>query len=542
MTNGNPVLRVHPEDNVAVALKDLDKGDRLNVDGNEVVLREIVAGKHKFALNNLESGSEILMYGIMVGKAARKIQKGERISTENTTHDSRSYGIVDKSWQWRRPEIAEFANASFSGYQRKDGRAGTANHWIVVPLVFCENRNLQFMKDAMLTELGFGKGENYKQQVRELVQSYKREQLNEFLQPLTKPLFENIDGIKFLSHTMGCGGTAEDARSLCGLLAGYINHPNVAGATILSLGCQDAQVSILLEELDKRNPAIDKPILLFEQQAYGTERELLSRALEQTFNGLKEANECRRTAVPLSKLVIGVECGGSDGFSGLSANPAIGYVSDVIAALNGTVILSEFPELCGVEQDIIERCVSPSVADRFIQLQSAYAKKAESVGTGFYMNPSPGNIRDGLITDAMKSAGAVKKGGGSPVVGVLDYPEQVREPGLNLLCTPGSDVESTTAEVGSGANLVLFSTGLGTPTGNPIVPVIKISSNSRIAEKMHDIIDVDAGKIITGEEQIEDTGRRILSTCIEVASGRVQAKAVRNGQDDFIPWKRSISL
>jgi altronate hydrolase len=542
MTSGKPILKIHPKDNVAVALKDLDKGDRLHVDGADVVLKETVAGKHKFALHDLEKGNEVLMYGIMVGKATRRIQIGERISTENTAHDSRTYGIANREWQWNKPEVAEFANTHFLGYQRKDGKVGTANHWIVVPLVFCENRNLQFMKDAMLNELGFGKGDNYKLQVRELVQSYKKEQLNDFVPPPARPLFQNIDGIKFLSHTMGCGGTPEDARSLCGLLAGYINHPNVAGATILSLGCQDAQVNILLEEINKRNPTIDKPILLFEQQAYGTENVLLSRAIEQTFNGLKEANESRRTLVPVSKLVIGVECGGSDGFSGLSANPAIGYTSDVLAALNGTVILSEFPELCGVEQDIIERCVSPDIADRFIKLQNAYAEKARLVGTGFYMNPSPGNIRDGLITDAMKSAGAVKKGGGSPVRGVLDYPEQVSETGLNLLCTPGNDVESTTALVAAGANLILFSTGLGTPTGNPIVPVIKVSSNSKIAQSMHDIIDVDAGRIITGDEQIEETGKRLLHTCVEVASGRVQAKAVRNGQDDFIPWKRSISL
>lgn len=542
MTDRRPVLRIHPSDNVAVALTDLGKGERLRVDGNDVVLREQVDSKHKFALDDLETGSEIHMYGIMIGKAARKIQKGERISTENTRHDFREYGVVDKTSKWDKPDVSEFTNMSFDGFQRADGRVGTANHWIVVPLVFCENRNLQFMKDALLTELGFSKGDGYKLQVRELVQSYRRERLSDFLQPLSKPLFPNVDGIKFLGHTMGCGGTPEDARSLCGLLAGYINHPNVAGATVLSLGCQDAQLSILLEEMAKRNPLMDKPILQFEQQAYGTEKELLTRALEQTFNGLAEANENRRTPVPLSRLVIGVECGGSDGFSGLSANPAIGYVADVLAALNGTVILSEFPELCGVEQDLIERCVSPVVAKKFIQLQRAYAKKAELVGAGFHMNPSPGNIKDGLITDAMKSAGAVKKGGSSPVVDVLDYPEQVSVPGLNLLCTPGSDVESTTAEVGAGANLVLFSTGLGTPTGNPIVPVVKVSSNSRIAEKMHDIIDLDAGKIITGEETIEETGKRMLGMCIEIASGRVQAKAVRNGQDDFIPWKRTISL
>jgi altronate hydrolase len=542
MTNERVTLRIHPFDNVAVALQDLAKGARLDVDGASVVLKETVASKHKFAIDNLDAGSDIRMYGILVGRAVRKIQQGEQITTENIKHDSREYGTGTGKWQWTKPSVAEFSGTTFQGYKRKDGKVGTANHWIVVPLVFCENRNLQFMKEALVNELGFGKSDHYKLQVRELAQQYRKQQLNYYSHPALEPLFPNIDGIKFLGHTMGCGGTADDARSLCGLLAGYVNHPNVAGATILSLGCQDAQVSIFLEEIKKRNPTIDKPLLLFEQQAYGTESALLSRAIEQTFNGLKEANECRRTPVPLDKLVVGVECGGSDGFSGLSANPAIGYVSDVLAALNGTVILSEFPELCGVEQDIIERCVSPAVARRFIEIQSDYAKKAELAGTGFYMNPSPGNIRDGLITDAMKSAGAVRKGGSSPVVDVLDYPEPVTKPGLNLLCTPGSDVESTTALVGAGANLVLFSTGLGTPTGNPIVPVIKVSSNSRIAERMHDIIDVDAGKIITGDERIDDTGRRLLKTCVDVASGRVLAKAVQNGQDDFIPWKRSLSL
>jgi altronate hydrolase len=543
MMNGKSIVRIHPKDNVAVALKDLSKDEQLAVEGTEIALKENIPGKHKVALTNLEKGSEILMYGILVGKATRKIQKGEVLSTANTTHDSREYAIrkvVRPVWQ--PPVVSGFADLQFQGYRRKDGKVGTANYWIVVPLVFCENRNLAFMKDAMLDELGYTKGNNYKWQVRELVQSYKRTQLTDNYSLPSKPVFGNIDGIKFLNHTMGCGGTPEDARSLCGLLAGYINHPNVAGATVLSLGCQDAQVKILLEELDKRNPKIDKPILLFEQQAYGTENELLSRAIEQTFNGLIEVNENRRTSVPLSKLVIGVECGGSDGFSGISANPAIGFVSDMITALKGTVILSEFPELCGVEQDLIERCVSPDIAQQFIELQSAYAKKAEQVGTGFYMNPSPGNIKDGLITDAMKSAGAVKKGGESPVVDVLDYPEQVTKSGLNLLCTPGNDVESTTALVGAGANLILFSTGLGTPTGNPITPVIKVSSNSKVAMKMHDIIDVDAGKIISGEERVEETAKRILYRCMEVASGRVQSKAVQNGQDDFIPWKRGISL
>jgi altronate hydrolase len=211
-------------------------------------------------------------------------------------------------------------------------------------------------------------------------------------------------------------------------------------------------------------------------------------------------------------------------------------------ALGGSVILSEFPELCGVEQNLSDRCERVETAERFSQLMQTYAKRAEEAGSGFDMNPSPGNIKDGLITDAIKSAGAAKKGGTSPVVDVLDYPEMVTKPGLNLLCTPGNDVESTTAEVAAGANIVLFTTGLGTPTGNPIAPVVKLSTNTALFQKMHDIIDINTGTIIEGEETIEQAGERILDYVIQVASGEMEVAAVRHGQDDFIPWKRGVSL
>jgi altronate hydrolase len=355
-------------------------------------------------------------------------------------------------------------------------------------------------------------------------------------------LFPNVDGIKFLTHTGGCGGTRQDAEALCGLLAGYITHPNVAGATVLSLGCQNAQVDILLDEIKKRDAAFSKPLYILEQQKIGKESDLLSQAIKQTFAGLVKANEYKREPAPINKLCIGLECGGSDGFSGISANPAIGYTSDLLVAAGGSVILSEFPELCGVEQELSDRCVNNETAQRFGQLMKTYGERAKAAGSGFDMNPSPGNIKDGLITDAIKSAGAAKKGGTSPVVAVLDYPELVTKPGLNLLCTPGNDVESTTAEVGSGATVVLFTTGLGTPTGNPIAPVVKIASNTILYNKMSDIIDVNTGSIIEGEETIEQAGERILDYIIKVASGEVQVSAVRHGQDDFIPWKRGISL
>jgi len=301
-------------------------------------------------------------------------------------------------------------------------------------------------------------------------------------------------------------------------------------------------VSILEEEIKKRSPEFSKPMYILEQQKVGKESEFLSLAIKQTFAGLILANQQERKPAPLSKLCIGLECGGSDGFSGISANPAIGYTSDLLVALGGSVILSEFPELCGVEQNLSDRCADVETAERFSTLMRTYNDRAKAVGSGFDMNPSPGNIRDGLITDAIKSAGAAKKGGTSPVAAVLDYPEKVTKPGLNLLCTPGNDVESTTAEVAAGANLVLFTTGLGTPTGNPVAPVVKIASNTALFERMRDIIDINTGTVIEGKETIPQAGSRILDFVIGVASGEIEIAAVRHVQDDFIPWKRGVSL
>jgi altronate hydrolase len=269
---------------------------------------------------------------------------------------------------------------------------------------------------------------------------------------------------------------------------------------------------------------------------------MLSDAIRQTFFGVAEANQSQRTPAELARLCVGLKCGGSDGFSGLSANPAIGHTADLLIALGGRTILSEFPELCGVEQELINRCTSKEVAARFAQLMRDYNARAKSVGSGFEMNPAPGNIRDGLITDAMKSAGAAKKGGTSPVAAVLDYPEYSTQPGLHLQCTPGNDVECVTAQVGAGASIVLFTTGLGTPTGNPIAPVVKLATNSNLAERMADIIDIDTGAIISGTKTVEQMGEEILDLVIQVASGETKTKAELNSQNDFIPWKRGVSL
>lgn len=544
------VLKINPADTVWVALTDLPAGETINCNGNKVTLRHTIPAKHKFTEHTLQPGEAIIMYGVVVGKAITTISAGDAITTQNVKHEAAPYAGRTKTVTWQPPDVSPWLNKTFMGYPRPDGQAGTVNYWIVVPLVFCENRNVNVIREAFEEALGFGKHNVYKNYVQELVHLYRNGEENKipgtslrtFEATTQQKLFPNLDGIKFLTHEGGCGGTRQDSDALCALLAGYINNPNVAGATVLSLGCQHAQASILRQQLQQHNPNFAKPLLVFEQQTEGTEQELLARAIRETFLALTEVNKQTRQPMPLSKLVVGLECGGSDGFSGISANPAIGHTSDLIAALGGATILSEFPELCGVEQELINRTVNDNVANRFTQLMKAYSRAAESVGSGFDMNPSPGNIKDGLITDAMKSAGAAKKGGTSPITNVLDYGEYVKTSGLTLLCTPGNDVESTTAMAGAGANVMLFTTGLGTPTGNPVVPVIKLSSNTKLAQKMPDIIDINCGPIISGEKTIDQLGAEILDFIIEVASGRIKPRAVQLQQDDFIPWKRGVSL
>ena len=547
MTDMQKVLKLDPRDNVLVALTTLAANQPVTYAGTTYVPPTDVPAKFKFVEHEMPMGSEVIMYGVIVGKVREPIPAGGVVTTRNLQHDASSYSTTRTPRPWSPPDVTSWQNRTFLGYHRADGQVGTRNYWLVLPLVFCENRNVELLREAIVVELGYRKPNAYRRQVRDLIRhrhpsNASTSEADAAIDAATNPIFSNVDGVRFLFHEGGCGGTRQDARALCGLLAGYIQHPNVAGATVLSLGCQNAEISILLEEIRKRDPQATKPVLIFDQQALGLETNMLGRAIDQTFSALEQANTARRSPAPLTKLTVGLKCGGSDGFSGISANPALGEVSDMLAALGGKSILSEFPELCGAEQGLIDRSVSQPIADRFVELMTTYAARAKAVHSGFEMNPSPGNIRDGLITDAMKSAGAARKGGTSPVVDVLDYPEVATTPGLSLLCTPGNDVECVTAQVGAGANIVLFTTGMGTPTGNAITPVLKVATNTQMATRMADIIDVDAGSIITGDSTIQQVANDILETMIDVASGRRHTKAELNGQYDFIPWKRGISL
>lgn len=535
MSNSQKILCIHPDDSMLVALVDLVPGEVVVWEGESVIICTAVKGKHKFARKAFAVGELLVLYGVPVGKATQPIRRGEAVTTENLEHYAAEVELADSvPYQWTAPEVSRFDGLTFPGVVRADGRVGTANYWLIFPLVFCENRNVEHLRNALEGPLGYTSND---------LAAFTLSLLGEDMEapkPVVRP-FPNLDGVRIITHAGGCGGTRADARSLCKILAAYADHPNVAGITVFSLGCQNAQIKMFQEALTLQNPHFDKPCLIYEQQAWDSEQAMMKAVLQDTLSNLKAANNVLRQPVPLSHLKIGVKCGGSDGFSGISANPVMGQVSDMVVALGGSSILAEFPELCGVEASLIERCESDDDKRRFLTLMRDFEARAEAVGAHFADNPSPGNIRDGLITDAMKSAGAAKKGGTSPIISVLDYGEQTDKPGLALLCTPGGDVESVTGIVASGANVVLFSTGLGTPTGNPIVPVLKISSNSRIANRLTDMIDFDCGPVIDGAP-VPEIANQLLDMVVAVAGGEYKTKADRLQQYDFIFWKRDISL
>ena len=536
-SDNSKVLCIQPEDDMLVALVDLNSGEVVEWQGESYLIQTPVPRKHKFARRSFAQGEVLKLYGVPVGKALSPIRRGEAVTTDNLTHYAAEVEIgVGEPYQWSAPWVGDYAQQTFQGVVRADGRVGTANYWLIFPLVFCENRNVEQLQRALEKSLGYANDD-----LTQFAQSLLNLDSTKSTETVTRP-FPHVDGVRMISHNGGCGGTRADARALCKVLAAYADHPNVAGVTVFSLGCQNAQISMFQEELKKLNPTFDKPCLIYEQQQWqGGEQAMMKQVLQDTLAQLAVANQVRRQPVPLSHLKIGVKCGGSDGFSGISANPTMGYVSDMVVALGGASVLAEFPELCGVEANLIERCVDDEDKRRFLGLMREFEAKAEAVGTHFADNPSPGNIRDGLITDAMKSAGAAKKGGTSPIVSVLNYGQLMDKPGLSLLCTPGNDVESVTGMVAAGANVVLFSTGLGTPTGNPIVPVLKIASNSKVANKLNELIDFDCGPVVEGQP-IPEVAKNLLNQVIDTASGHYQAKADRLAQHDFIFWRQDISL
>ena len=546
------IQQIHPVDDAIVALQTLHAGQHVATEARGWTVREEIPAKHKFAARDFKDGDKVTMYGVTVGRTRGPVSEGALLTTENLVHAADPF-VPERGLQgWNPPDVQQWRGRTFQGFKRSDGRAGTANLWLVVPLVFCENRNIAVMQSALNRALGYHRNSPYESYAQDLVANWLKHgeagalegvSLGAGQRGLPQPLFPNVGGVKFLQHTFGCGGTRQDSDALCALIAGYLNNPNVAGATVLSLGCQHAQIAILEREIARQNRGFNKPLAVFEQQKAKSENDMLEKAMRATFAGVAAANLFEREPCPISQLTVGVKCGGSDGFSGISANPVVGRLSDLLCASGGASVLSEFPELCGAEQDLCRRCETPELAQRFAECMSEYDAQARACGSGFDMNPSPGNIRDGLITDAIKSAGAATKGGSAPIVDVLDYGSPaVKRGGVSLLYAPGNDVECTTAMAGSGCNLILFTTGLGTPTGNPICPTLKISTNTELAQRMPDIIDFDTGALIRGEKTLQGLAEELLEFSLRTASGEHVPKAVELGQDDFIPWKRGVSL
>lgn len=564
-----PFLLLDPADDLVVALRHLPAGTRCALPEGELLLPQEVPAKHKFFRRAVEAGDIVRMYGVTVGRVHGVLPKGALVTTANLHHAVDETPDVDarEPYHWTPPALPPELPTTFEGFYRSTGEVGTANLWLVVPLVFCENRNVEALREALETQLGYRSAIGPRFDLSALVGAQRGGQFTGYAAvgindvALREPpprVFPNVEGIRFLTHEGGCGGTRADSDRLVDLVAAYLVHPNVAGATVLSLGCQNAQAPQLVARLaalgatpslSRVSPGIDaghyggRPLVIAEQQgATDGEPQFLAEVLRQTFLGLAEAERTERRPAPVRHLSLGLECGGSDGFSGISANPLLGRVSDWLVGLSGRSILAEFPELNGVEGALIRRCERGEDARRFRSLMRDYGAAAERAGSGFAYNPSPGNIREGLITDAMKSAGAARKGGTAPIAGVHDYTEIPSRPGLHLLCTPGNDVESTTALAASGATLIAFTTGLGTPTGNPLAPTLKVSSNSRLAETHADLIDFDAGQLIGGRVSREALAGLFWRKLIDTASGRYVPKATRLGQFDFIPWRRDLSL
>ncbi|WP_353244527.1 altronate dehydratase family protein [Providencia sp.] len=528
------ILRIDESDNLIVALKDLQAGEVYHWGNEEIALVTDVKAKHKFALEAVPVDGVVSMYGTAVGKATQPIAKGEAITVNNIRHYAAPVSLEnDSPYEWKAPDVSTYENRTFQGYVRDDGRVGTANYWLIFPLVFCENRNVTKLTDALNDALGY---------TNNSLKSFALDLTAGTQAPTAKPkLFPHIEGVRCITVTSGCGGATSDSKTMCDVLAAYADHPNVIGITVFSLGCEKAQRKMFKESLAARNPNFDKPALYFRQQEWNSEEEMMQTALKQTYECMKAVKPQSRRDVPLSHLKLGVKCGASDGFSGISGNPAMGLVSDWLVTLGGASGLAEFPELCGAEGDMVKRCVSFDDKKKFLELMDRYEKTANFFNTTIADNPSPGNIADGLITDAIKSTGAAKKGGTSPISAVCDYAEPMPERGLSLVCTPGNDVDAVTGLVAAGCNVVIFSTGLGTPTGNPIVPVLKISTNSAIAERLSDMIDYDCGPIIDGVP-LPTISQGLFERVIETASGDYQVKADRLEQFDFLLWKRSLDL
>ncbi|MBI4876927.1 MAG: altronate dehydratase [Acidobacteria bacterium] len=490
----NLAILLHAGDTVAIARVSLAAGRRIRVREVEIELRDAVPAGHKVALEAVAAGGAIRRYGERIGRAARPIAAGEHVHTHNVAFEETAFDFDFPARELPLP-VAPADGPSFLGYPRAGGRAGTRNYIAVVAASNCGAHTVELV-----------------------ARSYDHESLP-----------ANVDGVVAFPHDHGCGmAIGPDSEQLRRTLAGVLDHPNVSAAVLVGLGCEVNQV-------DQYLGAGDRLAGLTLQSSGGT-RGTVEAARRQIARFLERAAAETRVSMPASKIVLGLNCGGSDSFSGITANPALGHCSDRLAALAGTPVLAETPEIVGAEHLLVRRARNREVAERLLGYIEKYRKYLECFGESFDDNPSPGNKDGGLTNILEKSLGAVAKGGTSPLMDAVDFAERIRTPGLVFMNTPGYDPPSLAGLAAGGVNVIAFTSGRGSAIGFPTVPVIKISSNTAAWRAMRENIDINAGRIADGEATIAQVGREIFDFVLRVASGE-RAAAERFGHREFVPWR-----
>jgi altronate hydrolase len=497
-TAENSAIHLHPSDNVAIARVPIAPGQLLQVEGNRFEARTSIPAGHKVALMRIEPGEHIYRYGQRIGLASRVIEPGEHIHTQNVTFEEIEFAYEFPTDE--KPFAAPPANMpTFMGYVREDGRVGTRNYIAVVAASNCA---------AYTSEL--------------IAQSF-----------LGEALPSNIDGVVAFPHGEGCGmSIGPDTRQLQRTLSGVLAHPNVAAAIVLGLGCEVNQID---HYLGANAPRTSRLVGLTLQNSGGT-RGAKDAARKEIKTLLEQCAEEKRTEVPASKIILGLNCGGSDSFSGITANPALGVASDMIAAIGGSTVLAETTEIFGAEHLLVRRARNREVAEKLLGFVRGYKKYLNQFGGSFDDNPSPGNKEGGLTNILEKSLGAVAKAGSSTLTDAVDYAERITVPGFNFMNTPGYDPASLAGLAAGGCNMIVFTTGRGSAIGFPTVPVIKVASNTVTFRRMPDNMDINAGAIADGDRTVQEIGREIFDTILRTASGE-RTKAEILGHHEFVPWR-----
>ena len=494
-TAGNSVIRLHRTDNVAVARVPIPAGTELCVEGLRLVTREDIPAGHKIALQAIRPGELVERYGQAIGRASQPIEAGRHVHTHNLSFEEMQFDYEFPAMETPVPRPRKDA-PTFLGYQRADGRVGTRNYIAVMAASNCA---------AHTAEL--------------VARGYEGQTLP-----------PNVDGVVAFPHGEGCGHVfGDDVDQLRRTMGGVLAHPNVSAGIILGLGCEVNQIDYYLSGEAAKLAGVTL-------QSSGGTRGAVEAARSEISRILDRAAAEKRTETPASKLVLGLNCGGSDSFSGITANPALGYCSDLLAEFGATAVLAETPEIFGAEHLLVKRARNKQVADKLLSYIQQYKEYLRRFGCSFDDNPSPGNKQGGLSNILEKSLGAVAKGGTSPLIDVYDFAERIASPGFVFMNTPGYDPVSLTGLAAGGCTLLAFTTGRGSAIGFPTVPVIKIASNSGMYRRMTDNMDINAGAIADGEKTVAEVGREIFDFVLEVASGR-RTCAERLGHREFVPWR-----